>query len=328
MLQALHTFLHLLGEALPLFLIGAAIGAAVEVWLPRAWVEKWIGGGHRSVLTATVAGALLPGCAMGTMPLAQSLRARGARLGTITAFIMIAPILSPHTIVMTATLVSVPMALGRIVLSVTISLLLGAFLNAMEGRGHRLFSFQKNVPQPLAPTGPACSPGCCSTEPAPAASEQQAAACCADDDDCCDSPDARSESRLRRFCRTFLANLRSLWAFLVVGLLVAATLSAFIPQETLHKYLQSSWTGYLAAVAVGIPIYVCDGGEVPLTRALLEMGVGIGPAFCFMLASVGTCLPTITMATRIIGWAATGVYLLAWLVLSVGGGLLMEMLLR
>ena len=68
---------------------------------------------------------------------------------------------------------------------------------------------------------------------------------------------------------------------------------------------------------------MCDGGEIPLTRALLEMGVGPGPAFCFMLASVGTCLPTIAMATRIVGVAATVVYLVAWLILAVGGGVLM-----
>ena len=91
--------------------------------------------------------------------------------------------------------------------------------------------------------------------------------------------------------------------------------------------MRDSVRSYLAAVAIGIPIYVCDGGEIPLTRAFLEMGVAPGPAFCFMLASVGTCLPTISMAPRIIGWAATVVYLGAWLVLSVGGGLVMNALL-
>jgi hypothetical protein len=50
----------------------------------------------------------------------------------------------------------------------------------------------------------------------------------------------------------------------------------------------------------------------------------VGPAFCFMLASVATCVPTIAMATRIIGWRATSIYLIAWLLLAVGGGMLMR----
>jgi hypothetical protein len=110
---------------------------------------------------------------------------------------------------------------------------------------------------------------------------------------------------------------------LIGGLFVAALISATIPADKIHKYLSGGWTAYFFAALVAFPVYVCDGGEIPLTRALLAMGVGSGPAFCFMLASVGTCLPTIAMATRIIGWRATAVYVVAWLVLAVGGGVLM-----
>ena len=65
-----------------------------------------------------------------------------------------------------------------------------------------------------------------------------------------------------------------------------------------------------------------------LTLALLKLGAGPGPAFTFLLSSVGTCLPTIAMAKRVIGSAATALYVVAWLLLAVGGGLLMEFLLR
>jgi hypothetical protein len=48
---------------------------------------------------------------------------------------------------------------------------------------------------------------------------------------------------------------------------------------------------YAVAVAAGIPAYVCEGGEVPLTPALVTMGVGIGPDFTFM-------------GFRVVEWAA------------------------
>jgi uncharacterized membrane protein YraQ (UPF0718 family) len=289
--NTLHTFLHLLLEAVPLFLLGAVLGAALEAWLKPGWIEGWIGSGHRSVMAAALAGAVLPGCAMSTMPLAQSLRRRGAALGTLTAFIMIAPILSPHTIVLTATLVSVPMAIGRVVLSLAVTLLLGTVLNAMERRG--------SLASP-ATNSAANKDQHCNAESAP----EQASA-------------------WRRFFTELFANLRSLMPYLLGGLFVAALISATVPPDTIHKYLRGGWTAYLFAALIAFPIYVCDGGEIPLTRALLAMGVGPGPAFCFMLASVGTCVPTIAMATRIIGWRATVIYLVAWLVLAVGGGVLM-----
>lgn len=291
--NALNTFLHLLLEAVPLFLLGVVVGAGLEAWLKPGWVERWIGSGHRSVAAAALAGAVLPGCAMSTMPLAQSLRRRGAALGTLTAFIMIAPILSPHTIFLTATLVSVPMAFGRVVLSLVVTLALGTLLNALERRG-RL--------GPPAANSTSTNDQCCNTESA-----------------------GEDVSPWRRFVTQLWSNLRSLTPYLLGGLFVAALISAAVPAETIHKYLQDGWTAYLFASLIAFPIYVCDGGEVPLTRALLAMGVGPGPAFCFMLASVGTCLPTIAMATRIIGWSATIIYLIAWLFLAVGGGLLMEL---
>ena len=310
--QTLSTFLHLLIEAVPLFLLGAVLGAAIEAWLKPGWVEQWIGGGHRSVLAATLAGAFLPGCAMSTMPLAQSLRQRGAATGTLTAFIMIAPILSPHTILLTATLISVPMAIGRVMLSMGVSIVLGTILNAMQRRG----SLRADA---TALQSAEIQAGCCSTTgggdalPATVGAARRCEA----------EPGLANASPTRRFFAQLGANLRALTPFLLGGLFVAALISSAVAPETLQKYLRGGWTAYFFAAVVAFPIYVCDGGEIPLTRAMLEMGVGPGPAFCFMLASVGTCLPTIAMATRIIGWAATLLYLLAWLVLAIGGGMLM-----
>src|SRR4030095_13191347 len=97
-------FIGLLADALPWFLDGAILGAALESFLPTAWALRWLGSSRASILHATFAGAVLPGCSMTTVPLAAALKARGAQLGTLTAFIMISPILSPETIILTAAL--------------------------------------------------------------------------------------------------------------------------------------------------------------------------------------------------------------------------------
>jgi hypothetical protein len=153
--------------------------------------------------------------------------------------------------------------------------------------------------------------------------------CCQEKKSCCDeTPEARADDPAwRRWLARFLGSLRELAPFLVGGLLVAAVLITFFPIEKYHAYLRDGWLAYFIVTVIAIPAYVCDGGEIPLTRALLALGVGAGPAFCFMLASVGTCFPTIAMSGRIIGWRATAVYLIAWLVLAVGGGILVGALL-
>ena len=57
------------------------------------------------------------------------------------------------------------------------------------------------------------------------------------------------------------------------------------------------------------------------------MGVGTGPAFTFMQASVGTCLPTLMMLPKLIDVKLTMTYLVFWLVYSVAGGILAGLIL-
>lgn len=99
-----------------------------------------------------------------------------------------------------------------------------------------------------------------------------------------------------------------------------------MPPRDIARYLHGGPVAYLLAAVVGIPLYVCEGAEVPLTYSLLQAGVGIGPAFTFMLGAVGTCIPTILMAPRIIGKTSTYVYVAVWLPLAIGGGWIVSLL--
>lgn len=289
--QLLRDFWRLLAESGPWFFAGAVLGAAVQTWIRTEWVERWIGRGKRSVVSASIAGAVLPGCALTTVPLASAFQAKGTPVGTLTAFIMIAPILSPHTIALTAAMLGAPITIARIVLPMALSIGLGLLLNFLQARRVRGFGGARS--DAVLP----------------------AAACALD-------PCERHAG--------FWGNLRnvliSLSPYLIVALLAVALFQQLVPQQMLTRYMQGGWMAYAIAALAGIPLYVCEGAEVPLTLALLKLGIGIGPAFTFLLASVGTCIPTIAMAPRIIGWAATTAYVIAWLVLTIGGGLLVQVI--
>lgn len=310
MSQFFQTFFQLLADSAPWFLLGAVLGAALDTWMPQRWAERWMTGGHRSVIAAAITGAVLPGCAMSTMPVASGLKARGARLGTLAAFIMIAPLLSPHTVLLSIVMLGWPMTLMRVVVAVIISLMLGFFLNAIENRHPWFRTGKASVEKTACSCGTSC-------EPKPAEVSPEEKGCC-DKGDCCEAK--------KSFGRTFLKMLRELWLYFLGGLAVAALLSVLLPHDWASSYLKHGILAYVAAVGVGLPLYVCDGGEVPLTLALLKIGVGVGPAFAFMLSSVGTCFPTMAMSPRIIGVPATVLYVLATLMAAVGGGLLLEFL--
>lgn len=294
----LQSFLHLLADTAVPFVLGLLLGTALEAFLPRRWAERWLATGPNSLVIATLAGALLPGCAMSTVPVARSLRARGAPLGTVAAFLLIAPLISPHTIVLTATLVGTGFAATRIVLPIAFTLVFGAVANAL--------TTQRTTG---TATEPETKTGCCGGKSGCGANEEAA------------GESARPAGPLGRFVRQGLANLRALAPLYVISIAVVALLTAFVPTAQIAHY-GAGPLAYGAALVAGIPLYVCDGGEVPLTRSLLALGLGAGPAFTFMLASVGTCLPTIALAFAIIGRRLTFAYVAGVLVLSLLGGLL------
>ncbi len=299
-----HHFVHHLRDSGLWFAGGAVVGTAVERWLPTAWAERWLTRGSAPVFTAAAAGALLPGCALTTVPVAAAFRDKGASVGALAAFLMIAPILSPHTLVLNLALLGWPMTVGRIVLPLAVCIALGLFLNALR------------FTTPATPL-PEKAGTCCGGE------KPEPKSCCATEK----SQQGHATGR-GSFLSSLAKSLRELGPYFLLGLLAVAVVETLVPHETLVRYLSGGWIAHLAAAVAGIPVYVCEGAEIPLTAALVKMGVGPGPAFTFLLASVGTCIPTVAMAPRIIGWVPTGLYITAMLLASVGGGMVMGALLR
>lgn len=288
MTSFVHSFAATLADLLikvtPYFLLGVLFSGLLKVYVRPAWTESFFTRGTSSVFYASLAGALLPGCSCATMPMSDGVKAQGGRLGTVTAFIIISPLLSPITIAMTYAMLGWKMTVARIVVPFLFSMSVGMLLNTLEAAGVKGFSFPGAA---VAPPGSSCS-----VEP---------------------------------FRPTLWGSLwhilRDLGPYFLLGMALAALLTTLIPEEAIPRYIGGSGPlAYLLAAFIGIPVYVCEGEEVPLTYALLKLGLGPGPAFSFLLGSVGTCIPTMIMARRIIGASATVLYVLAWFLFAIGGG--------
>lgn len=80
---------------------GIAVGAAIHGWVPEGFFERYAGGDSAlSVLVATIVGIPLYANPAGVVPLAEALHAKGAALGTVTAFMMSVVALSVPSLVM------------------------------------------------------------------------------------------------------------------------------------------------------------------------------------------------------------------------------------
>jgi uncharacterized protein len=290
-------FVALMLSVLPWFAAGTLTAAIVETFVPAGWAQRVLTG--RSGLPAAVtAGAVLPGCSCTTMPLAAGLKGlAGPRIGTLTAFVFVSPLLSPITVLLTLSLLGWEMTTARIVASLAGSFALGLIINRYESR----FRSAPELP--------------------PIAGGDPAAASCAD----CSCEPTTAETTAGRWAelgRSAQRILRAVLPYFLLGMLVAAALSALVPEDAVPRVLGDAggvWAFALAAV-VGIPLYVCEGEEVPLTVGLLAAGLGPGPSLTFLLGSVGTCVPTLLMSRGILGERATTFYLAFWIAFAISVG--------
>ena len=121
------------GKVAPYVLVGVAIGALIHNFIPQAFVEELLGAEHwYSVPLATLIGIPMYADIFGTIPIAESLFAKGAGLGTVLSFMMGVTALSLPSMVMLRKAVKprlLAVFFGVVVVGI---MLIGFFFNAIS----------------------------------------------------------------------------------------------------------------------------------------------------------------------------------------------------
>ena len=116
----------------PYVLVGVAIGALIHNFIPQAFVEELLSAEHwYSVPLATLIGIPMYADIFGTIPIAESLFAKGAGLGTVLSFMMGVTALSLPSMVMLRKAVK-PRLLAVFFGVVVGIMLIGFFFNAIS----------------------------------------------------------------------------------------------------------------------------------------------------------------------------------------------------
>jgi len=129
------------------------------------------------------------------------------------------------------------------------------------------------------------------------------------------------DNRLSALFSHSLELLRSIWGWLVFGVVVSAAISAFMPQHALNGL---SAYGGLAAMGVtlviSLPLYVCATASVPIAAALVASGLPTGAALVFLMAGPATNVATLGAVYRTLGRRPLAIYLTTIVLGSVACG--------
>lgn len=302
LLSALTSAWELLLESSVYIIFGLLVGGLLRVFLSPNQVATHFGGSRfGSVFKAAFLGIPLPLCSCGVLPAAVSLKKQGANNGAVTSFMISTPESGVDSIAVTYALLDPIMTVVRPVAAFTTALTAGVIENLLGGK----------------------SP---SFRPTPDLT------CTVDG--CCDGVDCPPEEHTRRhgFFRKTAAGLKyaavEVWpdmaGWFFVGLLLAGTITALIPEDAFSRYLGGGLSSMLFMLVVGIPLYICATASTPIAAALILKGVSPGAALVFLLAGPATNITSLTVLIGVLGRRAAMVYLTSIGVLAVLFGLAVD----
>ena len=104
--------------------------------------------------------------------------------------------------------------------------------------------------------------------------------------------------------------IRSIIPWLLVGSLGAALISVLLPPVIVSELVggNSILACFISSV-IGSLLYFCSLAQVPFIRALMDLGMGKGPALALQLTGAAVSLPSMLVLVRIMGARKTITYI-------------------
>lgn len=107
------------------------------------------------------------------------------------------------------------------------------------------------------------------------------------------------------------------------GVLAVGFISALIPAHYVAAWVgNNSLAANLTASVIGAFWYFATLTEVPITQALMSMGMAQGPALTLLLAGPALSLPNMIVIGRVMGWKKTLVFCLIIALIATATGML------
>ncbi len=276
-------------ELAPWLLVGSVAAGILHGVLPRNFVRRQLQGGS-GVLKAVVLGVPLPLCSCGVIPAGLGLRRDGASRGASIGFLTATPQTGVDSILVSASFLGWPFALFKVVAALASGLVSGWAVDALSAEESNTEASTHEHGHPR------------DTHPG-------------------------FVDRLRMMFDHALEILRSVWRWLVFGVLLSAAIQVFVPDAWLEGLGSLGPLGAgLAALAVSLPLYVCATASVPIAAALVAGGMPAGAALVFLMAGPATNVATVGAVFQGFGGKALSIYLGTLVIFSLGAGVIFEQL--
>lgn len=294
-MELLDSLLFMLGEMAPYILLGFLIAGLMHAFIPSGLFARHLSGnGWGAVVKAAAVGVPLPLCSCGVLPAAIAMRRSGASRAASTSFLIATPQTGVDSIAATWSLLGPAFAVIRPVAALVTALVGGRAVGATE-------KIEKGaVSTPTMEVTP-------------------------------DTDDHTHKGFFRKFIDAlrygFMDLVDSIGAWLVVGLIIAALITVYVPSDFFSSLGTTPLLSMLLVVLIAVPMYVCATGSIPIALSLMLKGLSPGTALVLLMAGPAANFASFTLISREMGRKAATVYLASIIIGAILFGLAVDYLL-
>lgn len=273
------------------WVLGIVLGSCVSVFL-----KDKIHGLMRSmsesrmglvgIVPASLLGIASPLCMYGTIPLAASFSKSGMRDEWLASFMMCSILLNPQLIIYSTALGTTALAV-RIV-SCFICGIAAGLLIRFFCKGKPFFNFDGFEEPHNHDTDP---------------------------------------NLFLRLIKNIGRNIRATGLYFLFGVFLSAVFQRYVPEDLMTTFFGGNEAfGVLMAATIGVPLYACGGGTIPLLQAWLMDGMSMGSAAAFMITGPSTKITNLGALKIVLGIKNFVIYIAFVMIFSFATGLVANLL--
>ena len=274
------------------WVVGMAIGSLVSVFAKDRIHGLFAGmqkkkWGVLGIVPACLLGIASPLCMYGTIPIAASFRKQGMREDWLAAFMMASILLNPQLIIYSAALGATALIV-RVATCFLCGVCAGLLIHIFY-KDKEFFDFKDFSERESHDTHP---------------------------------------NLLIRYLLNLWRNVKATGLYFIFGILLSALFQRYVPQDMMVNVFggNAAW-GVLMAATIGVPLYACGGGTIPLLQNWLAEGMSLGSAAAFMITGPATKITNLGALRIVIGAKRFALYMVYVVLYSFLSGFLINLIL-
>lgn len=273
----------------PYWIIGLLAGSFVSVYAKNAIKTLASGLNNRSIalvgmIFAAILGVASPVCMYGTVPLIAMLGRKGVPQHVLASFMVSSILINPNLFLFTFAL-GTPIALIRLFTCLAAGVIAGVAVKCFF-KNKQLFNFDGFEQKKI-----------------------------------CDEKATKLVVYIHDLHRAIVKTA----PYFFIGIILTAIFYRYVPSSVMSSVFGGNKKlGVILAASLGVPVYVCGGGTIPLLRVWMEQGMSVGAALAFMITGPATKLTNLSAVKIILGVRNFVLYIAFNLVVAIVTGLLVD----